>query len=155
MYVCKVHKAESFCRSKRNSMDNSMSIVSLFSIFLSDNQLNYVRTYVLVENLRETTRQVLQAKVPDHAVRIELIPIEWHRHIHEQTDPTMNKITLKSIPTIRLIENEYLADILYYFSKERGQSIIDNVTGLFNTSYHNFLEKHPDFHGKIAIIGYS
>lgn len=110
---------------------------------------------VIVDNLRETTRQVLQAKVPDHAVRIELIPIEWHRHIHEQTDPTMGRITLKSIPTIRLIENDYLADILFYFSKERGQSIIDHVTHLFNTSYHNFLEKHPDFAGKIAIIGYS
>ncbi|KAI8146288.1 DDHD domain-containing protein [Fennellomyces sp. T-0311] len=67
----------------------------------------------------------------------------------------MNRITLKSIPTIRLIENEYLADILFYFSKERGQAIVDNVTHLFNTSYHNFLEKHPDFAGKIAIIGYS
>ncbi|KAI7876852.1 hypothetical protein K492DRAFT_239541 [Lichtheimia hyalospora FSU 10163] len=115
----------------------------------------YGHFYEHIDNLRETTRQVLQAKVPDHAVRIELIPIEWHRHIHEQTDPTMGRITLKSIPTIRLIENEYLADILFYFSKERGQSIIDYVTHLFNTSYHNFLEKHPDFAGKIAIIGYS
>ncbi|KAI9256594.1 hypothetical protein BDA99DRAFT_516859 [Phascolomyces articulosus] len=115
----------------------------------------YGHFYEHINNLRETTRQVLQAKVPDHGVRIELIPIEWHRHIHEQTDPTMNRITLKSIPTIRLIENEYLADILFYFSKERGQSIVDNVTNLFNVSYHNFLEKHPDFNGKIVIIGYS
>ncbi|KAI7854508.1 hypothetical protein BDC45DRAFT_127984 [Circinella umbellata] len=67
----------------------------------------------------------------------------------------MSRITLKSIPTIRLIENEYLADILFYFSKERGQSIVDNVTNLFNVSYHNFLETHPDFNGKIVIIGYS
>lgn len=98
---------------------------------------------------------MLQSRVPDHAVRIELIPIEWHRHIHDQTDPIMSKITLKSIPTIRLIENEYLADVLFYFSKDRGQNITDNVTNLFNTSYNNFLEKHPDFNGKIAIIGYS
>lgn len=109
----------------------------------------------IVENLQETTRQVLQAKVPDHNVRIELIPIEWHRHIHEQVDPTINKITLKSIPTIRLIENDYLADVLFYFSKDRGQKIVDNVTNLFNTSYHNFMEKHPNFNGKIVIMGYS
>jgi hypothetical protein len=105
--------------------------------------------------LQETTRQVLQAKVPDHNVRIELIPIEWHRHIHEQVDPIINKITLKSIPTIRLIENDYLADVLFYFSKDRGQNIVNNVTSLFNTSYHNFIEKHPDFDGKIIIMGYS
>jgi hypothetical protein len=109
----------------------------------------------IVESLQETTRQVLQAKVPDHNVRIELIPIEWHRHIHDQVDPILNRITLKSIPTIRLIENDYLADVLFYFSKDRGQSIIDNVTHLFNTSYHNFMEKHPDFDGKIVILGYS
>ncbi|KAI8889129.1 hypothetical protein K501DRAFT_239483 [Backusella circina FSU 941] len=100
-------------------------------------------------------RQVLQSKIPDHNVRIELIPIEWHRHIHEKVDPIMHKITLKSIPTIRLIENEYLADVLFYFSKDKGQQIIDNITNLFNTSYLNFMEKHPDFNGKIIILGYS
>lgn len=115
----------------------------------------YGHFYEHIENLQETTRQVLQAKVPDHNVRIELIPIEWHRHIHEQVDPIINKITLKSIPTIRLIENDYLADVLFYFSKDRGQNIIDNVTNLFNTSYHNFMEKHPNFDGKIVIMGYS
>ncbi|KAI9470818.1 MAG: hypothetical protein EXX96DRAFT_653894 [Benjaminiella poitrasii] len=115
----------------------------------------YGHFYEHIENLQETTRQVLQAKIPDHNVRIELIPIEWHRHIHDQVDPLLNKITLKSIPTIRLIENDYLADVLFYFSKERGQTIIDNVTQLFNTSYHNFMSKHPDFNGKIIILGYS
>ncbi|KAI9365330.1 DDHD domain-containing protein [Pilaira anomala] len=115
----------------------------------------YGHFYEHIENLQETTRQVLQAKVPDHNVRIELIPIEWHRHIHEQVDPIINKITLKSLPTIRLIENDYLADVLFYFSKDRGQNIVDNVTQLFNTSYHNFKEKHPNFDGKIVILGYS
>ncbi|RCI02114.1 hypothetical protein CU098_002103, partial [Rhizopus stolonifer] len=46
-------------------------------------------------------------------------------------------------------------DVLYYFSKDRGQVIVDNVTRLFNTSYQNFMEKHPNFNGKIAIMGYS
>ncbi|KAI8975438.1 DDHD domain-containing protein, partial [Mycotypha africana] len=50
----------------------------------------------------------------------------------------LNKITLKSIPTIRLIENHYLADVLFYFSKDRGQAIIDNITHLFNTSYERY-----------------
>ncbi|KAL0091680.1 DDHD domain-containing protein [Phycomyces blakesleeanus] len=115
----------------------------------------YGHFYENIENLQETTRQILQAKVPDHNVRIELIPIEWHKHIHDQVDPILNRITLKSIPTVRLIENDYLADVLFYFSKDRGQKIIDNVIQLFNTSYQNFLEKHPDFNGEIVILGYS
>lgn len=115
----------------------------------------YGQFYQHIENFQETTRQVLQAKVPDHNVRIELIPIEWHKHIHEHVDPIMKRITLKSIPTIRLIENEYLADVLFYFSKDKGQQIVDNVTHLFNTSYQHFMEKHPYFDGKIIILGYS
>jgi hypothetical protein len=109
----------------------------------------------IVKNLQETTRQVLQAKMPDSNIRIELVPIEWHRHIHDQVDSTMNRITLKTIPTIRFIENDYLADVLFYFSKDRGQSITDNVTNLFNVSYQNFMKKHPEFDGKVVILGYS
>ncbi|RUS19641.1 hypothetical protein BC937DRAFT_87167 [Endogone sp. FLAS-F59071] len=108
-----------------------------------------------IEEVRETTRAVLQAKWPNKDIRIELIPIEWHKALHDQVDPSMNKITLKSIPTIRLIENEYMADVLYYFSKERGQSIIDHITGLFNTSYRNFADRYPHFDGRIVIFGYS
>jgi hypothetical protein len=114
-----------------------------------------IMLYTTVENMQIAIRQVLQTKIPDHNVRIELIPIEWHRHIHKEVDPILRKITLKSIPTIRLIENEYLADVLFYFSKDKGQQIVDNVTNLFNTSYLNFMEKHPDFDGKIIILGYS
>ncbi|KAI9249555.1 DDHD domain-containing protein [Sporodiniella umbellata] len=115
----------------------------------------YGQFYQHIENFQETTRQVLQAKVPDHDVRIELIPIEWHKHIHENVDPLMKKITLKSIPTIRLIENEYLSDVLFYFSKDKGQQIIQHVTHLFNNAYQSFMKKHPYFDGKIVILGYS
>ncbi|RUP42819.1 hypothetical protein BC936DRAFT_138040 [Jimgerdemannia flammicorona] len=108
-----------------------------------------------LSTVRETTRAILQAKWPNKDIRIELIPIEWHKALHDQVDSSMNRITLKSIPTIRLIENEYLADVLYYFAKDRGQSIIDHITDLFNTSYHNFAERYPNFDGRIAIFGYS
>ncbi|OBZ85867.1 hypothetical protein A0J61_06081 [Choanephora cucurbitarum] len=141
--------------SKLSNTVISMSTVRYYTLPFKIGCLVTHFRKIIVENLQETTRQVLQAKVPDHNVRIELIPIEWHRHIHEQVDPIISKITLKSIPTIRLIENDYLADVLYYFSKDRGQKIVDNVTHLFNTSYQNFMEKHPKFEGKIAIIGYS
>ncbi|KAI9490325.1 DDHD domain-containing protein [Zychaea mexicana] len=38
----------------------------------------------------------------------------------------------KTIPTIRLIESDYLSDVMFYFTKERGQSIINHVTSSFN-----------------------
>ncbi|KAF7729036.1 hypothetical protein EC973_005067 [Apophysomyces ossiformis] len=106
-------------------------------------------------SLQRTAREVLQARVPDHSVRIKLVPIEWHRHIHEQTDDTIDRITLKSMPTIRLVSNHYLSDVLYYFSKDRGQSIVNHVTETFNQAYRHLMTLHPTFHGKIAIFGYS
>ncbi|ORX61472.1 hypothetical protein DM01DRAFT_1404264 [Hesseltinella vesiculosa] len=115
----------------------------------------YGQFYEHVEHLKETAGQVLQSKLPDRDVHMELIPIEWHRHIHDHVDSTLERITLKSIPTIRLIENEYLADVLLYFSKDRGQIIIDHVIETFNASYRNFMTKHPDFDGQIVILGYS
>lgn len=99
--------------------------------------------------------QVLQARRPDQDVEIELIPIEWHRHIHAETDANVHRILPKSIPTVRLIESHYLADVLYYFSKDRGQSIINHVTQMFNKAYHTFMDQHPGFDGKVAILGYS
>lgn len=100
--------------------------------------------------------QVLQARMPhQEEVHIEMIPIEWHRHIHKETDPAVHRILPKSIPTLRLIESDYLADVLYYFSKDRGQSIINHVTREFNATYNRFIKTRPNFTGKIAILGYS
>ncbi|KAI9252925.1 DDHD domain-containing protein [Phascolomyces articulosus] len=84
-----------------------------------------------------------------------MIPIEWHRHIHSETDEWVHRVMPKNIPTVRLIESDYLSDVMYYFTKERGQSIINHVTKSFNQSYHDFMEQQPNFNGKISILGYS
>ncbi|KAI8090972.1 DDHD domain-containing protein [Gilbertella persicaria] len=83
------------------------------------------------------------------------IPIEWHKHIHQETDQAMDNITLNSIPFMRMINNDYLADAFFYLSKERGQSIIQHVTQTFNRAYLEFMQIHPNFNGKIAILAYS
>lgn len=67
----------------------------------------------------------------------------------------MDDITLRSIPTMRMVNNDYLADAFFYLSKERGQSIINHVTRTFNEAYLTFIHENPGFHGKIAILAYS
>jgi hypothetical protein len=67
----------------------------------------------------------------------------------------MDDITLKSIPTMRTVNNDYLADAFFYLSKERGQSIVDHVTHTFNKAYNEFMKENPGFQGKIAILAYS
>lgn len=67
----------------------------------------------------------------------------------------MDDITLRSIPSMRMVNNDYLADAFFYLSKERGQSIIHHVTSTFNTAYDQFMKANPGFSGKVAILAYS
>ncbi|OZJ06103.1 hypothetical protein BZG36_00987 [Bifiguratus adelaidae] len=151
-------------RQKRKDKEGELSSdieVSEDAQALQDQAIDHLQTeqyghfYEHMEEIRETTRQVLQAKMPERSMRIELIPIEYHKALHALTDQDMQKITLKSIPTIRLIENDYLADAMYYMTKARGQWVVEHVTQLFNSSYTHFMEQHPDFKGRVAIFGYS
>ncbi|KAI7848605.1 DDHD domain-containing protein [Circinella umbellata] len=108
-----------------------------------------------MQSLRDSMKEVLATKLPQEDIRIKMIPIEWHRHVHAQTDHWIDRVMPKTIPTVRLIQSDYLSDVMYYFTKERGQSIIDHVTKQFNDSYHHFMEQQPNFNGKISILGYS
>ena len=108
-----------------------------------------------MKSLRDNMKEVLAAKLPQEDVRIKMIPIEWHRHVHAETDHWVDRVMPKTIPTVRLIQSDYLSDVMYYFTKERGQSIINHVTKQFNDSYRNFMEQQPNFNGKVSILGYS
>lgn len=99
--------------------------------------------------------EVVKLNRPFRPVNIQYIPIEWHKHIHEETDQSMNNITPSSIPMVRMINNDYLSDAFFYLSKERGQSIINHVTKSFNQAYSQFMKENPSFSGKIAILAYS
>ncbi|CAO3599289.1 unnamed protein product [Absidia cylindrospora] len=108
-----------------------------------------------METIRKTICEVLQARMPYRDIRIQLIPIEWHKHIHEQTDGCLNNISLESVPGMRLVSNDYMMDALYYLAKDRQQSIVSHVTQTFNDTYHEFIDTHPTFQGNIGIFGYS
>ncbi|KAI9480995.1 MAG: DDHD domain-containing protein [Benjaminiella poitrasii] len=93
--------------------------------------------------------------MPGQEINVHYVPIEWHKHIHDETDEAMDDITLQSIPFLRMVNNDYLADAFFYLSRDRGQSIINHVTRTFNEAYARFMHDHPLFNGKIAILAYS
>ncbi|KAG1455331.1 hypothetical protein G6F46_008230 [Rhizopus delemar] len=109
----------------------------------------------IFQSLFDTTNEAVEINCPGTKVNIQYIPIEWHMHIHQETDAVMNQITPRSIPALRLLNNDYLADAFFYLSNDRGQSIINHVTDEFNQSYSNFMKLNPEFKGKIAIVAYS
>ncbi|CEI90172.1 hypothetical protein RMCBS344292_04502 [Rhizopus microsporus] len=108
-----------------------------------------------LQSLFDTTNEAVEMNRPGTRVNIQYIPIEWHKHIHEETDAIMDQVTPRSITGLRMINNDYLADAFFYLSNDRGQSIINHVTQTFNTSYRDFMNANPGFSGKIAIVAYS
>ncbi|KAG0223239.1 hypothetical protein BGW41_005678, partial [Actinomortierella wolfii] len=113
---------------------------------------NYERN---VGHLVENTRLVLQNQFFEHRTDVHIIPIEWHAKLHSMVDQRMSLATLKTVPKVRLIMNDYFADILYYFNSHYGGEITKFIVDELNEAYSTFMAKHPHFNGKIAIYALS
>ncbi|KAI8804425.1 hypothetical protein BJ742DRAFT_825172, partial [Cladochytrium replicatum] len=88
---------------------------------------------------------------------VEVIGVEWYQVLHqlETVDARMRTITLPTCASFRSVNNETLADVLYYFTRFHGQEIISIVTKLFNSAYDRFRERNPNANGKVAIMAHS
>jgi hypothetical protein len=67
----------------------------------------------------------------------------------------MERITLKNCSAMRVISNEYLGDVLYYFSEHYQKIITQAVTERLNATYQQFMEQYPQFDGSVALLGFS
>jgi len=103
---------------------------------------------VMVEELKK------ESSIGVHA---EIIPIEWHSAFHqvERFGPRMRSITLSSVASIRLIFNDYLSDVPYYFEPSSHVAIADIICTRLNQEWAKFQTRWPDFNGKIHVLGHS
>ncbi|KAI8885137.1 hypothetical protein K501DRAFT_180579 [Backusella circina FSU 941] len=47
----------------------------------------------------------------------------------------MDDITMTSIPHLRMVNNDYLADAFFYLAEDRHRAIVKHVTATFNSAY--------------------
>ncbi|KAI7828009.1 DDHD domain-containing protein [Gamsiella multidivaricata] len=113
---------------------------------------NYERN---VSYLVENTKTVLQSQFHELETDVHIIPIEWHAKLHSMVDQRMALASLRTVPKVRLVMNDYFADILYYFNNHFGAEIIRLIVDELNEAYATFIAKHPDFNGKIAVFALS
>ncbi|KAF9922512.1 hypothetical protein FBU30_007350 [Linnemannia zychae] len=113
---------------------------------------NYERN---VGYLVENTKTVLQSQFRDLETDVHIIPIEWHAKLHSMVDQRMSLASLRTVPKVRLVMNDYFADILYYFNNYYGAEIVRIIVDELNEAYSTFIARHPDFNGKIAIYALS
>ncbi|KAI7817286.1 hypothetical protein BC939DRAFT_335051 [Gamsiella multidivaricata] len=113
---------------------------------------NYERNVgYLVENIKT----VLQSVFHELETDVHIIPIEWHAKLHSLVDDRMALASLRTVPKVRMVMNDYLADILYYFNGHFGSVMIRMIVDDLNEAYETFMAKHPDFNGKISVFALS
>ncbi|KAF9182946.1 hypothetical protein BGZ50_004608 [Haplosporangium sp. Z 11] len=108
-----------------------------------------------VSYLVENTKTVLQSQFHDLETDVHIIPIEWHAKLHSMVDQRMALTSLRTVPKVRLVMNDYFADILYYFNNHYGAEIIKLIVDELNEAYSTFIAHHSDFNGKISIYALS
>ncbi|KAK3808547.1 MAG: hypothetical protein J3Q66DRAFT_355071 [Benniella sp.] len=113
---------------------------------------NYERN---VSYLVENIKSVLQSQFHHLKTDVHIIPVEWHAKLHNMVDQRMALATLRTVPKVRLVMNDYFSDILYYFNNHFGSEIVRIIVDELNEAYSTFKTKHPDFNGKIAVYALS
>ncbi len=117
-----------------------------------------------VDNIRQIGEFLTESYLKPHMTesqlsgRVEFIPISWYHDLHGEStgiDDRLKPITLPSIPKLRQYSNSTILDVLFYTSPIYCQRIISKVGNELNRLSKLFLDRNPDFKGKISLIGHS
>lgn len=130
--------------------------ITVITIFL------YYST-ILVDDFRNIAQQLVQSHYKNSTDmglvgRVEVLPIEWHGHLHSEElgiDEKLKSITLESIPRLRNFTNDTLLDVLFYTSPKYCQKIMNTVADALNEVYLKYRMRHPEFNGGVSLAGHS
>ncbi|KAK9762659.1 hypothetical protein K7432_011402 [Basidiobolus ranarum] len=144
-------EGESFTTNQqRTDVDHVLFVIHGIGPISGENQFEeHVKT------LRKTIEEVIKSEENTETFNIEVIAIEWRSALHDVVDQRMQRITLKTCPMFRSIGNDYLADVMYYFTNHNGQHIINTIVTALNDEYDHFKERYPTFNGSFSLLGYS
>lgn len=144
--------------------------------------VNFVHS---INVLRNTMKEVYQndkgyqeIAYPDHEQndenkstnnRIQILPISWRHKIdfHPQKSleayddsgklrlPSLAQISVDGVKSLRNILGDVVLDILLYYEPKYINQITKVVTEELNRVYSLYMERNPNFRGKVHIMGHS
>ncbi len=111
-------------------------------------------------------------KLPKNC-RVQVLPVVW-RHLldfpkqsfkqnseqdlteddYDEEYPSLDNITVDGVPAVRQLMSDLALDILLYQSAYR-EHIASIVQQECNRVYELFMERNPNFRGKVSIVGHS
>ncbi|KAF3842361.1 hypothetical protein F7725_024312 [Dissostichus mawsoni] len=97
------------------------------------------------------------------SVSLKLLHSHFKKNLDEQTISRVEflpvqrikKITLPSTGRLRHFTNETLLDVLFYNSPTYCQTIMDTVSHEINRLYALFMQRNPNYRGRISVAGHS
>ncbi|CDK24862.1 unnamed protein product [Kuraishia capsulata CBS 1993] len=138
--------------------------------------VNFIHT---CNNLRKGIKSVYQgnerlikmAAMPNNNgdannCKVQVLPIIWRYNVDfstkrpfqgadEQRLPSLDDITVDNIRQLRSVLGDVVLDILLYYVPEYKTQILESVIEQSNSLYEKYLEKNPNFKGKVSLLGHS
>lgn len=101
--------------------------------------------------------------------KVQVLPIIWRHGVHfgleykdKETDkfgypimPKLSNLNVEGVTPLRNLTADVLLDVLLYYEPKFKDEILDSVANSINETYDKYLENHPNFEGKVSIIGHS
>lgn len=109
--------------------------------------------------------------------RVQALPINWRHKLdfpkqslkhnrkehdlgdagfgEEEDYPNLDDITIEGVPAVRNLITDLALDILLYQSPAYKDHISRIVVEECNHIYRLFMERNPNFHGKVSLVGHS
>lgn len=101
--------------------------------------------------------------------RIQVLPISWRHKIdfHPQRAvdslgkngeprlPSLSQLNVDGVKSLRNILGDVVLDVLLYYEPRYINSIFEVVTSELNRVYELYMERNPNFNGKVHIMGHS
>lgn len=101
--------------------------------------------------------------------KIQILPIVWRYNIDFGLDylyndfdkdgdyrlPKLSDLNIDAVTPIRNLTADVLLDILLFYEPKFRKEILESVTESANNIYDKYMKNHPDFKGKVSLIGHS
>lgn len=101
--------------------------------------------------------------------RVQVLPISWRHKIDfhpnqrfesldesgEPRFPTLSEINVDGVKPLRKVLGDVVLDVLLYYEPRYIEQIFDTVTTELNRVYKLYMERNPNFKGKVHIMGHS
>lgn len=121
------------------------------------------------ERYKETVHAMESDQLKRENCKVQILPIVWRYDVGFGWDyqnkeklsdesyrlPKLSEISLDTATPVRTLTADVLLDILLYYDPVYQKKILEIVTKSANELYDRYKARHPNFKGKVSVLGHS